>query len=58
MAQVKAIDGERVDGKFVGDDGTTPEQGQEEVQQILDRCYAMADEALKRWVYCVHKPDG
>jgi hypothetical protein len=49
LEQIKSIDAARVDGKFVGDDGNVTDQGQAQVAQLLERCYATADDALKRY---------
>ncbi|KAA8910420.1 hypothetical protein FN846DRAFT_939196 [Sphaerosporella brunnea] len=48
LDQIKQIDATKIDGKFVGDDGSIPEMGQDLVQLVLERCYTMADEALTR----------
>lgn len=48
LGQIKQIDATKVDGKFAGDDGAIPENGQEQVQTVMDRCYATAEEALHR----------
>lgn len=37
----------KIDGKFVGDSGTAPEQGQAEVQALLERAYQSANNALE-----------
>lgn len=38
----------RVDGKFVADDGSVPELGQDIMTTLLERCYAVAGSALQR----------
>jgi hypothetical protein len=48
LDQIKKIDATKIHGKFVGDDGSIPDRGQEGVQLVLDRAYSMADEALAR----------
>jgi hypothetical protein len=48
LDQIKQIDATKINGKFVGDDGTIPDEGQDMVQLVLDRAYGMADEALTR----------
>jgi hypothetical protein len=48
LDQIKQIDATKINGKFVGDDGTIPDQGQDLVQLVMDRCYIMAEEALAR----------
>jgi hypothetical protein len=48
LDQVKQIEAAKINGMFVGEDGSTPEQGQERVQLVLSRCYCVADQALKR----------
>ncbi|KAL7272040.1 hypothetical protein RUND412_005179 [Rhizina undulata] len=49
LSQIRQIDASRnSEGKFVADDGTVPEAGQEIVSTLLGRCYTMADEALRR----------
>ena len=50
LDQIKQIDATRIDGKFVGEDGSLPENGQDQLQLILDRCYATAECALSRYV--------
>jgi hypothetical protein len=51
LEKIQQIDTTRIDGKFIGDDGTTPERGQDQVELILSRCYSMADEAMQRYVF-------
>ncbi|KAI5854409.1 hypothetical protein BZA05DRAFT_335573 [Tricharina praecox] len=48
LDQIQQIDATKIAGKFVGDDGAVPEKGQKQVQLVMDRCYAMAEEALSR----------
>lgn len=47
---MRKIDATRLSGKFVGDDGSIPEEGQDLVELSLQRCYNMAEVALARWV--------
>jgi len=47
LDQIKQIDSTKVDGKFIGEDGTIQEDGQAQVQLLLDRSYATAEDALK-----------
>ena len=48
LDQIKQIEAAKINGMFVGEDGSIPEQGQERVQLVLSRCCATADQALKR----------
>ena len=51
LDQIKQIDAARIDGKFVGEDGSLPENGQDQLQLILDRCHVTAECALSRYVF-------
>ncbi|RPA95548.1 hypothetical protein L873DRAFT_1829751 [Choiromyces venosus 120613-1] len=48
LATVKEIDAIRVDGKFVAEDGSIPSEGQEMLDGLLQTCYSIIGEALKR----------
>lgn len=49
LAKIKEIDAARVDGKFVAEDGSVPFEGQDIIDGLLQTCYSMIDEALKRF---------
>ncbi|PWW75287.1 hypothetical protein C7212DRAFT_198595 [Tuber magnatum] len=48
LATVKEIDAARVGGKFVAEDGSIPSGGQDILDGLLQACYSIIDEALKR----------
>ncbi|TGZ80424.1 hypothetical protein EX30DRAFT_341654 [Ascodesmis nigricans] len=48
LYKIREIDATKQNGKFVGDDGTTPSEGQDEVQALMERAYQMAEEAQQR----------
>ncbi|PUU84360.1 hypothetical protein B9Z19DRAFT_960596 [Tuber borchii] len=48
LATIKEIDAARVDGKFVAEDGSVPFEGQDIIDGLLQTCYSIIDEALKR----------
>ncbi|KAL0638494.1 hypothetical protein Q9L58_002430 [Maublancomyces gigas] len=47
LSQIKEIDEARVDGNFLANDGTVPELGQDILAVLLERCYAVAENALQ-----------
>jgi len=49
LATIKEIDAARVDGKFVAEDGSVPFEGQDIIDGLLQTCYSIIDEALKRF---------
>jgi hypothetical protein len=49
QAQLKEIDESRVDGKFLGPDGS-PAAGGDEVADLLERCLQWSDIVLERYV--------
>ncbi|KAF8541371.1 hypothetical protein BDD12DRAFT_948934 [Trichophaea hybrida] len=46
LDQIKQLDATRIDGKFVGDDATILEDGQDQVLLVLERSYVTAEDAL------------
>jgi len=49
LVTIKEIDAARVDGKFVAEDGSIPSEGQDILDGLLQTCYLIIDEALKRF---------
>lgn len=47
MNQIRQVEATKVDGLFVGESGNAPEQGQAEVQALLERAYQSANDALE-----------
>ncbi|KAI5837542.1 hypothetical protein DFP73DRAFT_306573 [Morchella snyderi] len=48
LSQIKDIDTSRIDGKFVAEDGSIPETGQDILDTLLTRCYIVAENALQK----------
>ncbi|KAI5784556.1 hypothetical protein EDC01DRAFT_618485 [Geopyxis carbonaria] len=48
IEEIKKLEATKINGKFVADDGTFPDEGQEQVQMLVKRCYSMGEEAMKR----------
>jgi hypothetical protein len=47
QSQLKEIDAQRKDGKFLADDGSVV-KGSEELSELLERCLKWADIVLER----------
>lgn len=50
MDQIKQVEATKIDGRFVGESGAAPEQGQEEVQALLERAYQSATLAIEGYL--------